>query len=216
MKTFTDALLRPEQAEYLGRLEMERDPLLAEMERFATAHQHPISDPEVATFLWITAHARQPKTIVEVGTNIGYGAIVLARAAEGARVVTIERSSELVTVARAYVERAGLSARVEVREGTALEELEKIDAPQDFYYIDCLKQEYPEYLARIVPRLSARGVIVADNVLWRGWVARENVPEDERARVGALRAFNAAITSHPELRGMVLPFGDGVAFAVKR
>jgi caffeoyl-CoA O-methyltransferase len=72
-------------------------------------------------------------------------------------------------------------------------------------------------LELLVPKLSPRGVIVADNVLWRGLVARpEAAPEGERERVTALRAFNLALVQHPELRGVVLPLGDGVGYAVKR
>ena len=81
MKANADAILQPEQAAYLDALEPPRDELLAQMEARAAERKHPISDPEVAAFLAVTAHAIDPKFIVELGTNIGYGAIVLARAA---------------------------------------------------------------------------------------------------------------------------------------
>jgi caffeoyl-CoA O-methyltransferase len=213
MKHTSDAILRPEQASYLERLEPERDPLLAKLERFAAEHHHPISDPEVASFLAVAVRSANARHIVELGTNIGYGAIVMARASQG-RVVTIEKSRALCETARGFVAEAKLSDRVEVREGGALEELAKIDA-MDFVYIDCVKEDYPRYLELALPRLSAGGVIVADNVLWKGLVARDEVPAEERARVEALRAFNRAIVSTPGLRGVVLPLGDGVAYAVK-
>jgi caffeoyl-CoA O-methyltransferase len=217
MKHSAAAILRPEQAAYLDALEPPRDALLARMEGYARRHGHPISDPEVASFLAATALARAPKRIVELGTNIGYGAIVLARAAgPEARVVTIELDHELCKTARGYIEEAGLASRVEVRQGAAVAELEKIGGPVDMAYIDCVKEEYPRYLELLVPRLSSRGVIVADNVLWSGHVASEVVPEDERARTAALRAFNRALVDQKELYAVVLPLGDGVAFAVKK
>jgi caffeoyl-CoA O-methyltransferase len=212
-----DAILKPEQAAYLEALEPPRDALLAKIEAEAAKNGNPISDPEVASFLAVAVAARAPKLIVELGTNIGYGAIVLARAAgPRAKVVTIEMAHRHVQAARAFIEEAGLADRVEVRQGAAISELEKIDEPIDFAYVDCVKEEYPRYLELLVPRLSPRGVIVADNVLWRGLVAKgDAVPENERERTDALRAFNLALVQHPQLRGLVLPLGDGVGYAVK-
>jgi predicted O-methyltransferase YrrM len=216
VKATADAILKPEQATYLEALEPARDDLLKRMEAFAAERQLPISDPEVASFLFVTARAAFPKLVVELGTNIGYGAIVLARAAgPSAKVVTIEMSQQHVQTARAFIAEAGLADRIEVRQGAALAELEKIPGDIDLAYVDCVKEEYPRYLELLVPRLSSRGVIVADNVLWRGLVASNSVPENQRERVDALRAFNLAIVQHPQLRGMVLPLGDGVAYAIK-
>jgi caffeoyl-CoA O-methyltransferase len=216
MKDRSDAILRAEQASYLEALEPPRDPLLAKMEQYARERGQPISDPEVAAFLAITARASGAKSIVELGTNIGYGAIVLARAAGPlAKVVTIELSHEMCTIARANVEEAGLAERIEVRQGAATTELEKIKDPIDLVYIDCVKEEYPRYLELAIPRLAPRGVLVADNVLWKGLVAHQQVPTNEAVRVEALRAFNLALMGNPLLRGTVLALGDGVAYAVK-
>lgn len=216
MKDAADAILRAEQAAYLERMEPARDALLARMEAHARAHGEPISDPEVASFLAITVSAQRPRFLVELGTNIGYGAVVLARAAGPlARVLTVESSAALCATARAFLREAELADRVEVREGRALEVLESITAPIDFAYVDCVKEEYPAYLAALVPRLAPGGVLVADNVLWKGLVAKDDVPEREVARVTALRAFNRAVTTDPRLRAVLLPLGDGVAYAVR-
>jgi predicted O-methyltransferase YrrM len=193
-----------------------RDPLLAKMETRAAERQYPISDPEVACLLAIVARLSRPKLIVELGTNIGYGAIALARGAgEAARVVTIECRSDLAEEARGYIAEAGLSSRIEVRQGLALSELAAIKDPIDLLYVDCVKEEYPQYLEASLPKLSLQGVIVADNVLWGGEVARETSSHDQKERVDALRAFNLALASRPELCGVVLPFGDGVGLAVR-
>ena len=216
MKDAADAILRLEQAAYLEQLEPARDPLLAEMEAYAKARRQPISDPEVASFLAVTARLSNARAIVEVGTNIGYGAIVLARAAgPDARVVTIEHDAAMVAVARGFIERAGLSSQVEVRRADALDALAAIEGTVDLVYIDCVKEHYPAYLDLVLPKLSARGVIIADNVLWKWLVAAEDVPPHELARVEALRAFNRAIVSDARLRGVILPLGDGVAYAVR-
>jgi predicted O-methyltransferase YrrM len=216
VKAAADAILHPEQATYLASLERPRDPLLARMEKLAAEKGLPISDPEVASFLAVTARARAPRLVVELGTNIGYGAIVLARAAgPQAKVITIEYSEEHCRTARGFIREAGLDSRIEVVEGKAIPELEKIKGPIDMAYVDCVKEEYVRYLELLVPRLGERGVIVADNVLWRGDVARPDAAGSDTLRARALGAFNEALVHHPELRGVILPLGDGVAYAVK-
>jgi predicted O-methyltransferase YrrM len=232
MKRATDAILRTEQADYLDALHAGsaralammaranpvegRDPLLAKMEARAAERGYPISDPEVACFLAIVARLARPALVVEVGTNIGYGAIVMARAAgDAARVVTIEYSADLVAEARGYIGEAGLGKRVEVRHGMAIAELEKLKGPIDMLYVDCVKEEYVRYLEIAAPKLGPYGVIVADNVLWGGHVAHESPPDKERERAEALGAFNLALVSRPDLCAVVLPLGDGVAFAAK-
>ncbi len=232
MKSVADAILRPEQAAYLDALNIQsvralaamagvlpvggRDPLLAKMEARAAERGYPISDPEVACLLAILARVARPRLVVELGTNIGYGAIVLARAAgPEARVVTVEYRSDLVDEARCYIAQAGLSDRIEVRSGMAIQELEKEKGPIDLLYVDCVKEEYVKYLEIAAPKLSERGIIVADNVLWRGQVAREAPAPSEKERAQALGAFNLALVGHPNLCGIVLPLGDGVGLAVR-
>jgi caffeoyl-CoA O-methyltransferase len=217
MKDAADAILKAEQAAYLEGIEPARDALLAEMEKFASERRQPISDPEVASFMAVTARASAAKRVVEVGTNIGYGAIVLGRAIgpEG-RVVTIENDHETCEIARGFIARAGLSDRVEVRHADALAALATLTDEIDLAYIDCVKEHYPAYLDLILPKLSARGVIIADNVLWKGLVAPEDAPPaSEMGRVQALRTFNHTIVSDSRLRGVILPLGDGVAYAVR-
>jgi predicted O-methyltransferase YrrM len=216
VKVSSDKILKLEQAAYLDGIESPRDPLLAEMEAYAKERKQPISDPEVASFLAVTARLSGARTIVEVGTNIGYGAIVLARAAgPEARVLTIENDAETAAIARGFIERAGLSSQIEVRQADALAALAVLTDEIDLVYIDCVKEHYPAYLDLVLPKLSARGVIIADNVLWMGLVAAADVPANEVGRVQALRTFNHAIVSDARVRGVILPLGDGVAYAVR-
>jgi predicted O-methyltransferase YrrM len=217
MKLAADAILHAQQAHYLESLEPARDALLSRIEAYAEEHNCPISDPEVASFLAVTVRASNAKHIVEVGTNIGYGAIVLARAAgPDGRVKTIELNEKHCATARNFVRDAGLEANVEVLQADALEALAKIEEPIDLAYVDCVKEDYPRYLDLLIPRLSARGVIVADNVLWGGHVAEgADAPASERAKVEALDRFNRALINHPSMRAVVLPLGDGVAYGVR-
>ncbi len=217
MKERADALLQLAQAQYLESLNPARDELLLRMERRAQDKGYPISDPEVGAFLHLTATLGRPKRLLEVGTNIGYGAIVLARAAGcAATVVTLEKSADLCAEATEFVRAAGLASRVQVTCADALEWLRTASGPWDYVYFDCMKEDYPSYLSAVLPHMPSGAQLVADNVLWKGHVANQTVPEGERIRVDALRAFNHTVVNGGAFDGVILPLGDGVAWAIKR
>ncbi len=206
-----ETILRPEQEAYLERLLPPRDPLLREMEEQAAREDIPISDPEVGRLLAILARAAGARLILEIGTAIGYGALVLARGAPEARVVSIDVSAERLATARRYLERAGVAERVDLVEGAALEVLHSLPGPFDLVYIDAVKTEYRRYLDLVLPKLRLGGLIVCDNLLWSGRVAAG----DQDAETEALRAFNGYLMMHPQLQSVVLSVGDGLGVAAK-
>jgi len=213
MKDRADAILRSEQAAYLDRLLPPRDALLAEMEAWSAAHDVPSSDPEVGKLLSILARARGARRILEVGTAIGYGTLWLARGAPEARVLTIDPDPARRELARGFLERAGVLDRVELIAGAALEVLPRLEGPFDLVYLDALKDEYRRYLDLALPKLAVGGLVVADNLLWKGHVAEPLADEDRSAT--AIRAFNGYLMIHPQLESVVLPLGDGVGVGVK-
>ena len=217
MKAQVGLIIHREQEEYLGRLLPERELLLQEMERFAGEHGIPIADPEVATFLEITVRAIQAKRVLEVGTAIGYADIFMARAMSSqGRVVTIDISAEMIGKAKAYVKRAGLEDQVEFHKGPALTVIPTLEGPFDLVYLDAVKEEYRDYLDLALPLMRTGGIIVCDNVLWRGQVASGRLlAEQYRRSTEALRGFNNYLVNHPQLLAQILPVGDGLAYGVK-
>lgn len=218
MKDRIGAILRPGQERYLERLQPPRDPLLAEMESYAADHDVPISDPEVGRVLELLARSAAlsggvPR-ILEVGTAIGYGALLLARGAPDATVTTIDRDESMLERARDYLERGGVLGRVEFLRGEALDVIEGLDGPFGLAYVDAEKAEYRRYLDRILPRLAVGGLILFDNLLWKGRVAEPPEDEDD-PDADALRAFNPYLMMHPQLQAQVLPLGDGLGLATK-
>lgn len=211
MKSRIDQVIKREQAEYLDTLLPSRDPLLAEMEAFAAEHGHPIADAEVGQLMRILVRAKQPKHLIEVGTNIGYSVIVLGRECPADAVLeTIELDRDILATAKRFVGEANLACEVRFHQGAALEVLPTLAGPFDFVFIDCVKTEYEQYLYQLLPKLAPGAMIVCDNLLWGGKVA-EGVHDPS---TDALRAFNQRLATDPRLTTIVLAAGDGVGVSI--
>ena len=216
VKATSDAILRPEQAAYLEALEPPRDALLAKIEAIAAERGNPISDPEVASFLAITVAARAPKLVVELGTNIGYGAIVLARAAgPAAKVITIELAHRHVLAARAFIEEAGLAAQIEVRQGAAISRARE-DRRADRSRLRRLRERGVPALpgaprAASWPRAasSSRTTSCGEASSRRETRCRRTSASEPKPCAPS----TSRSSSIPQLRGLVLPLGDGVGYA---
>lgn len=211
MKDSVDTILKTEQAEYLELLLPPSEPLLAEMERAAAERRIPISDREVGRLLELLACARNAGRMLEIGTAIGYGALCLARGAPQATVVSLERDPERQAEARRWLERGGVADRVELITGDALEVLPGLAGPFDLAYVDADKLHLRRFLDLLLPKLALGGLVVIDNLLWKGRVAGDEMDDETEA----IRAFNGYFMMHPQLRAVVLPLGDGVGLATK-
>ena len=211
MKESADAILHKIQAEYLDSILPRREALLARMEKFAAENGHPIADPEVAQLMRVLVRVRKPRRIIEVGTNIGYSVIVMGRECDAsATIETIELDRNTLRSAREFVGEAKLPCRVVFHEGAALDVLPRLEGKFDFVFIDCVKTEYGAYLDALTPKLERGAVIVCDNLLWKGQVARGI----HDGNTDALRAFDARIASDPRLLTTILPVGDGTGISV--
>jgi predicted O-methyltransferase YrrM len=216
MKARLDAIIRREQAEYLERLHPAGNDLLAEMEDYAAGHRVPIADREVARFLEITARSIGARRALEIGMAIGYSVINLLRGmAQDAVVTTIEPSEEMIERADVYFKLAGVTMRVKIERGFALDVLPRLEGTFDLVYLDAVKEEYSDYLRLSLPLLRTGGVVIADNLLWGGQVAGEVQSADQEASTEALRKFNEEFVTHPQLVAQVLPVGDGLGYGVK-
>lgn len=203
-----------EMEQYLETLLGERDPLLREMEDQALQETIPVVTPTVGNFLNLLVSMGNSQAILEIGTAIGYSTIWLARAAEktGGHVTTIDMNKDRRARALIYFERAGIQNIVTALEGDARKILPTIDSTFDFIFIDAAKGEYLEYLNLIYPLIAPGGVLVVDNVLFRGWVVpgSDFAPKYDRM-VNGLRRFLEDLCQNPDFTTTVLPFGDGVS-----
>ena len=171
--------------------------------------------PVQGAFMTVLTRVLQPRLAVEVGTFTGYSALAVARELPpGARLVCCDLSEEWTAVARRFWERAGVADRIDLRIGPALDTLRALpfDPPVDLAFIDAAKAEYVDYYEELVPRLSERGVILVDNVLWDGLVAD---PARDDAATEALRAFSAHAAADPRTTVALLPVGDGLSMITR-
>jgi predicted O-methyltransferase YrrM len=213
MAIFTDHVIR-----YLDELRPERSPVMREMEELATREQIPIVHWETGRFLAVLVRALDPRTVLEVGTAIGYSTLHMAEALGSGRIVTIERDAARAEQARDFLGRAGVGERVEIVEADAMQAIDDLPGPFDLLFLDASKDEYADYLRLAEPKASERALLVVDNLLMSGDVALEDDSEANwrPESLAAARAFNAELVDSERWLGSVLPIGDGVGFAARR
>jgi predicted O-methyltransferase YrrM len=211
-------ILEPTVERYLDGLLPDPDPVLAEMRAHGERDRVPIVDPETGLLLGLLARAAGARRVVEVGTAIGVSTLHLARAVgPGGLVVSFEIDPERHAAAAAYLTRAGVIDRTDLRLIDAAAGLRELEGSVDMAFLDGLKGDYPEHFELILAHLRPGGVVAIDNVLLTGTVAAgrgDGYWTDEH--VERMRAFNAGLMSDPRLDATVLPVGDGVAVAVRR
>ena len=152
----------------------------------------------------------QPRLVLEIGTYSGYSALSMAQALPaGGRIITCELDPDRVVFAGRHIAQAGYGDRIEIRQGPALETIAGLEGPFDLVFIDADKAGYHDYYEAVLPKLSARGLIVVDNVLWSGRVAQPPSDEDGEA-THALRAFNDHVAADDRVVNVMLSVRDGV------
>lgn len=172
--------------------------------------------PDQGSFLTMLARLMGARRAIEVGTFTGYSSICIARGlGPDGRLLALDISEEFTDVARRYWQRGGLDGRIELRLGPAADTLRALpkEALFDLAFIDADKGGYLVYYEEILLRLRPGGLILADNVLWSGRVARQ---DEHDADTDALRRFNQAVTGDARVETVMLSLADGLLLARKR
>ncbi len=204
---------------YIHSLEKSNSEIMDEIEAYAHENDVPIIRKEMESFLKVLIEMKKPKKILELGTAIGYSAILMAGAMpEECKITTIENYEKRIPIAKENIMRAGLEERITIVEADAGEYLKSIDEEYDFIFMDAAKAQYPFYLEEIMRFLPKGGILLADNVLQEGDLVESRFMVERRNRTihSRMREFLYSVKNTPELTTSIIPIGDGVSLSIRR
>ncbi len=190
---------------------------MADMRKNAYGEHIPVLFSQTERLLDVLVRMKQPKEILEIGTAIGFSGILMLKSAPEARLNTIEKLPESAEKARENFKKYGVYDRVNLFEGDAGEIVPMLTGSYDFIFMDGPKGQYPEFYPYLKKLLVKGGVLVCDNVLYKGLV--ENVPENKRHKhitiARNLHAFLENLSNDKDMSTVTLKIGDGVSVSVK-
>lgn len=205
-------------ASYIQSLERPERGLLDVIEREALDAYVPIIRKETQSFLKVLLMIKKPIRILEVGTAVGFSAVLMSEyMPEDGKITTIENYEKRIPAARENFRRAGKEEQITLIEGDALEVMKALEGPYDFIFVDAAKGQYIHYLPEAVRLLSDGGVLMSDNILQDGDVIESRFAVERRNRTihSRMREYLYELKHHDSLQTSILPLGDGVALSVK-
>lgn len=194
-------------------------PVCMEIEKEARENFVPIIRKEMAAFLKVILAIKKPLNILEIGTAVGYSAILMSEnISDEARITTIENYEVRIPVAKENFKRAGKENVITLIEGDALEEIKKLDGMYDFIFMDAAKAQYINILPDVIRVLQKDGVLITDNVLQEGDIieSRYAVTRRNRTIYERMREYLFAVTHSEELITSIVPIGDGITLSIKK
>lgn len=203
---------------YINSLNSGNTEILDEIEQEALAAGVPIIRREMQSFLKFLLRTVKPLRILEVGTAVGFSAILMSEyAPENCQITTIEKYEKRIPIARENFMRAGREKRITLLEGDASEILKSLDGPYDLIFMDAAKGQYIYYLPELLRMLPKGGFLVSDNVLQDGDVIQSRFAVERRNRTihARMREYLYELTHLSELTTSILPLGDGVTVSVR-
>lgn len=203
---------------YIRSLECPKNPVIEQIEQEAIDTRVPIIRKETQSFLSVILMIKQPSRILEIGTAIGFSAILMSEyLPENGHITTIEKYEKRIPIAKENFRRAGKEEQITLMEGDALKVMETLRGPYDFIFMDAAKGQYIHYLPDVLRLLSDGGVLMSDNVLQDGDVIESRFAVERRNRTihSRMREYLYELKHHERLLTSILPLGDGVALSVK-
>lgn len=204
---------------YINSLDDGNTELLEKIEKEARENYVPIIRKETQNLLKLLLAMNRPKRILEVGTAVGFSALLMEEYNPvDCRITTIENYEKRIPIAKGNFLRAGKQNVIELIEGDAAEVLKTLQEPYDFIFMDAAKGQYINFLPEVMRLLKSGGVLVSDNVLQDGDIIESRFAVTRRNRTihKRMRDYLYEITHVKELTTSVLPLGDGVTISVKK
>lgn len=204
---------------FINSFDKGNTPFLNEIEKFALGTEVPIIRKEMQTFLRFLLTMKKPMKILEVGTAIGFSALLMSEyAPSGCQITTIEKYEPRIPIARENFKKAGKEDSIILLEGDATDILQQLDETYDLIFMDAAKGQYIHFMPDILRLLAEDGLLISDNVLQDGDVieSRYAVVRRNRTIHGRMREYLYELTHHPQLETCILPVGDGITLSIKR
>lgn len=202
---------------YINSLDAGNPAYLDELEAYAVKTQVPIIRKEMQSFMKTMLVMNKPKQILEVGTAIGFSALLMSEFTDG-HITTIENYDKRIPIARDNFKKYHKEDQITLLEGDAMEVLKTLDGPYDFIFMDAAKGQYIHYLPEIMRLLSPGGVLISDNVMQDGDIIESKYAVTRRDRTihKRMREYLYTLKHHEELETSILTLGDGVAVSVRK
>lgn len=206
-------------AVFIDSLDRGNTPFLDALEKEALQNRIPVIRKSMQSLLKFLLALTKPERILEVGTAVGFSALLMSEyGPEGCHVTTIENYEKRIPVARENFRRAGKEERITLLEGDAEEILKDLPGTYDMIFMDAAKGQYLRFLPDVLRLLEPGGLLVSDNVLQDGDIIESRFAVTRRNRTihARMREYLYELKHHPELETVVLPVGDGVTLSTRR
>lgn len=203
---------------FINSFDTGNTPFLNELEKYALETNVPIIRPQTQSLLKLLLAIKQPKQILEVGTAIGFSALLMSEyGPENLKITTIEKYEKRIPLARENFKKAGKEESITLLEGDAAEILKELDGTFDLIFMDAAKGQYIHFLPDILRLMPAGGLLISDNVLQDGDVMESRFAVTRRNRTihARMRDYLYELKHNEQLCTDILPVGDGVTISVK-
>lgn len=205
---------------YMHSLEKNNSQVLEQIEIEAHKDNVPIIRKEMESFLRVILAIKKPKRILELGTAVGYSAILMSEAIEkDASIITIENYEKRIVQARDNFKKADKEDVITMLEGDAMEIMPGLEGDSfDFVFMDAAKAQYIHFLPEVMRLMKNGAVLITDNVLQEGDIIQSKYVVRRRDRTihKRMREYLEVVKNHPELETTIVPIGDGITISVKK
>jgi len=205
---------------YMHSLEKNNSQVLEQIEIEAHKDNVPIIRKEMESFLRVILAIKKPKRILELGTAVGYSAILMSEAIEkDASIITIENYEKRIVQARDNFKKADKEDVITMLEGDAMEIMPGLEGDSfDFVFMDAAKAQYIHFLPEVMRLMKKGAVLITDNVLQEGDIIQSKYVVRRRDRTihKRMREYLEVVKNHPELETTIVPIGDGITISVKK
>lgn len=204
---------------YINSLDTGNGDFLDQLERQALSDDVPIIRQDMQSFLKVLLAMHQPKKILEVGTAVGFSALLMAaNTSEDCTITTIEKYDKRIPVAKANFAASGMGHRITFLEGDAMEEMQKLNETYDMIFMDAAKGQYIYFLPEALRLLKTGGVLISDNVLQDGDIIESHYAVERRKRTiyKRMREYLYVLKHTEGLLTSIVAVGDGAAITIKQ